>query len=54
MAWIEMRILAARLTYLFDFEMINEDTNWARDQQCFTLWDKPDLFAKVIPAKPAS
>ena len=49
MAWIEIRILAAKLTYLFDFEIVDKNIDWAREQKCYTLWEKPDLLAKVVP-----
>lgn len=51
MAWIEVRILMAKLTYLFDFEIVDKTLDWTRDQECYTLWQKPDLFVKVTPVQ---
>jgi hypothetical protein len=51
MAWIELRILMAKLTLLFDFEIVDKELDWTRDQMCYTLWEKPDLFVKVTPVK---
>ena len=48
MAWIEMRILMAKLTYCFDFEIVDKNLDWT-NQECYTLWQKPDLFVKVTP-----
>ncbi|KIW03534.1 uncharacterized protein PV09_05295 [Verruconis gallopava] len=50
MAWIEVRILMAKLTYMFDFEIVDESLDWY-DQECYTLWQKPDLFVKATPAR---
>jgi hypothetical protein len=49
MAWIEVRILMAKLTYLFDFEIVNKSLDWTGDQECYTLWQKPDLYVRVKP-----
>ena len=51
MAWIEVRILMAKLTYLFDFEIVDKTLDWTADQECYTLWQKPDLFVKVTPVQ---
>lgn len=49
MAWIELRILMAKLVYHFDFEIVDKNLNWLGQQECYTLWQKPDLFVKAIP-----
>jgi len=49
MAWIEIRILMAKLTLLFDLEMFDKNLDWNRDQSCYTLWQKPALLVKVTP-----
>lgn len=51
MAWIEVRILMAKLTFLYDFEMVDRNLDWDRDQKCYTLWEKPQLFVKVTPVQ---
>lgn len=47
MAWMEIRILVAKLVFHFDFEIVDDNLDWIRDGQCFRLWDKPDLWTKV-------
>ncbi|OAG09824.1 cytochrome P450 monooxygenase [Paraphaeosphaeria sporulosa] len=47
MAWIEVRIIAAQLVYMFDFELDDNNFDWAREQLCYVLWDKPELFVKA-------
>jgi hypothetical protein len=48
MAWIEVRILMAKLTLMHDFEIFDQKLDWG-DQSCYTLWQKPDLFVSVTP-----
>jgi hypothetical protein len=48
MAWIEVRILMAKMTLLFDMEICDKNLDWERDQRCYTLWQKPDLFVKAV------
>jgi len=47
MAWMELRILVAKMVFLFDFELMDDDLDWLRDGRCFRLWQKPDLWTKV-------
>jgi len=49
MAWMEMRILIAKMVFHFDYELVDDNLDWERDSQCFVLWQKPDLLTKVIP-----
>jgi hypothetical protein len=49
MAWIEVRILMAKMTFLYDFDIFDKNLDWDRDHACYTLWQKPDLFVKVLP-----
>jgi len=47
MAWMELRILIAKLVFLFDFELADDELDWDRDCACFRLWQRPDLWTKV-------
>jgi len=49
MAWMELRILIAKLIFTFDFEAVGEYVDWGRDVKSMPLWLKPDLWTKVIP-----
>lgn len=46
MAYHEMRLLATKLLYNFDLELLPESEGWL-DQDIFTLWQKKPLFCKV-------
>jgi hypothetical protein len=49
MAYIEVRLLLAKLIFAYDMEIVDKTLDWEAEQQCFTLWQKPDLFVKVSP-----
>jgi hypothetical protein len=51
MAWIELRIIAAKLVFEFDFEIMDKSMDWNQENQCFTLWQKPDLYVYATAAK---
>jgi hypothetical protein len=50
MAWIEVRILVAKMTLLFDLEIVDKSLDW-KDQLCYTLWQKPDMLVNVTSRK---
>jgi hypothetical protein len=47
MAWMEMRILIAKMIFLFDYELVDDSLDWDRDSPSFILWQKPELWTKV-------
>lgn len=47
MAWIELRIVVAKMVFLYDFELVDDNLDWIRDSACFGLWEKPDLWTRV-------
>ncbi|KAF2814750.1 cytochrome P450 [Mytilinidion resinicola] len=49
MAWMELRILIAKLVFLFDFKLDDDDFDWDRDSRTFVLWEKPPLMTRVTP-----
>jgi hypothetical protein len=48
LAYVEMRIILARMVFNFDMELDQPELDWA-DQECFVLWDKPKLMVKLHP-----
>jgi hypothetical protein len=49
MAWIELRIIIAKMVFLFDFELVDDKLDWVRDSPIYILFDKPKLWTKVTP-----
>ena len=48
LAYVEMRLILARMVFNFDMELDQPETDWM-DQNCFTLWEKPGLMVKLHP-----
>ncbi|KAJ5111054.1 hypothetical protein N7532_001589 [Penicillium argentinense] len=48
LAYVEMRIILARMIFNFDMELDPVSENWM-DHKSFILWDKPDLMVKLKP-----
>ncbi|CRL23879.1 Cytochrome P450 [Penicillium camemberti] len=48
LAYVEMRIILARIVFNFDMELDQPEKDWM-DQRIFFLWDKPELMIKLKP-----
>lgn len=53
LAWLEMRLAAAKMVYSFDWQLapgaVGQD--WVQDCQLLLLWKKPKLMVKLVPVK---
>lgn len=49
MAWMELRILIAKMVFLFDFELADDNLVWERDSPNMITWQKNELWTKVTP-----
>jgi len=50
LAYMEMRIILARLIWEFDWELLDQELVWERDNMVKSLWQKPKLMVKFKPA----
>ncbi|GLA01342.1 hypothetical protein AnigIFM60653_011594 [Aspergillus niger] len=48
LAWAEMRLIAAKLLFLFDMEIDETSKGWTDGQKVFGFWVKPPLFVKLM------
>ncbi|OQE39112.1 hypothetical protein PENCOP_c007G02347 [Penicillium coprophilum] len=48
LAYVEMRLIIARMIFNFDMELDQPEQDWM-DQDSFLLWDKPKLMIKLKP-----
>ncbi|KAJ5977320.1 hypothetical protein N7501_000662 [Penicillium viridicatum] len=48
LAYVEMRLILARMVFNFDMELDQPEKDWM-DQKVFALWDKPELMIKLKP-----
>ena len=50
LAYLEMRIILARIVWEFDLELCSKDVEWERDIKLRMLWQKPELRVRFRPA----
>jgi cytochrome P450 len=51
LAYVEVRLILAKVLFNFDLELDKARTsNWL-DQKVFTLWEKPPLWVKLKPVR---
>ena len=53
LAYMEMRLVLARLVWSFDMELMKESEGWT-DQKCWVLYEKEPLMAKLAEVKRGS
>ncbi|POS74303.1 cytochrome P450 [Diaporthe helianthi] len=49
LAYIEMRIILARVLWNFDLELAEESRDWLSRQKIYTLWEKSPLYVYLTP-----
>lgn len=49
LAYVELRIMLARLVWQFDWHQVEQDVNWDRDTKLLVLWSKPQLKVRFSP-----
>ncbi|KIW86126.1 hypothetical protein Z517_01520 [Fonsecaea pedrosoi CBS 271.37] len=51
LAYVEMRLILARIVFNFDFELAPESDGWMEGQIINTLWEKPPLYITMSARK---
>ncbi|KAK2604636.1 hypothetical protein N8I77_007549 [Diaporthe amygdali] len=51
LAFVELRLILARVIFNFDMELAPESRGWADDQELFSFWNKPALNVYFRPRK---
>lgn len=49
LAYVEMRLVLARLLFNFDIEATPDTKDWLVGQKVYLLWNKPPLWVNLIP-----
>lgn len=49
LAYIEMRLILARVLWNFDVKLADESKDWLRRQKIFLLWEKSPLYVYLTP-----
>ncbi|KAJ5573605.1 uncharacterized protein N7459_008032 [Penicillium hispanicum] len=48
LAYVEMRIILARMIFNFDMDLEETGSDWL-DQECYVIWKKPALMVRLTP-----
>lgn len=51
LAFIELRLILARIVFNFNMELAPECRGWTDDQKVFAFWNKPALDVYYTPRK---
>lgn len=51
LAFVELRLILARIIFNFDLELAPDSQGWADDQELFSFWNKPALNVYFKPRK---
>lgn len=47
MAWMEMRLVLAKMYFTFDIELLDKDLDWHRDARIYLIWQRRELNARL-------
>ena len=50
MAYVEMRMIMAKMLWNFDYKLCDENDNWL-DQKVYLVWKKEPLMVQLKPRK---
>ena len=50
LAWLETKVILARILYNFDLELCEESKGWLEGQKSIIFWDRPQVMVKLTPA----
>ncbi|KAF2268555.1 cytochrome P450 monooxygenase-like protein [Lojkania enalia] len=51
LAYVEMRLIMAKVLFNFDLELVDEKMDWIKENKVFGLWEKPPLKVKLHPVQ---
>lgn len=51
LAFIELRLILARIVFNFDMELAPECRGWTDEQEVYAFWNKPALNVYYTPRK---
>lgn len=49
LAYAEMRLILSRILFDFDISLAQDSKGWLTNQDCYSLWDKPNLNVYLKP-----
>ncbi|PSN69578.1 cytochrome P450 [Corynespora cassiicola Philippines] len=49
LAYLELRIILAKMVWKYHFETVDKDVDWIRENLMYVLWKKPDVHMRFHP-----
>ncbi|KAL5375074.1 hypothetical protein DPSP01_011490 [Paraphaeosphaeria sporulosa] len=49
LAYLELRIILAKMVWAYEWEMVDKDVDWVRDNKMYLLWKKPEMKMRFHP-----
>lgn len=43
LAYLELRVILAKMVWAYEWEMVDKDVDWVRDNKMYLLWKKPEM-----------
>jgi cytochrome P450 len=51
LAYLEMRIILAKMVFEFDWELVNKDLDFLKETRLYLLWKKPAVVVRFHERK---
>ena len=48
---MEINLILAKMLWMYDLELINQDLNWDESTRTYVMWWKPDLMVRFHKRK---
>lgn len=49
LAYLEMRVILAKLVWMYDWELVNQDLDFLNEVRLYFMWEMPALFVRFHP-----
>jgi len=49
LAYLELRIILAKMVWTYNWELVSKDVDWLRDSTLYILWKKPEMRVRFHP-----
>jgi cytochrome P450 len=49
LAYLEIRIILAKIVWMYDLELVNRDVDLERDSRLYLLWKTPKVMVRYRP-----
>lgn len=51
LAYVEMRLVLARMLFNFDISLSDDSREWMENQKAYNMWSKPPMHIHLTPRR---